>query len=54
MVAYYVEIGVRRSSCSDDDVGFRPANLDGFVVAHERAYHSRQSDRELAQSSTSC
>jgi hypothetical protein len=30
------------SSCPDDEVGFRPADLDGFVVAHERRYHSGQ------------
>jgi hypothetical protein len=43
---------VRRSSCSDDEVCFRPADLDGFMVTHEQRYHSRQSDRELARSST--
>jgi hypothetical protein len=42
MVAYYDEIDVRRSSCPDDEVGFRLADLDGFVVAHERRYHGGQ------------
>jgi hypothetical protein len=41
---------VRRSSCSDDEVRFWPADLDGLMVAHERRYYSRQSDREFARS----